>query len=252
MEDSTRTKVALLKPVLLKAGIPLAISVAGLICARMLKFQKRSNLKDLTEFKDKDNCSCEDTHAEQATDRLVPETQSINEFKLEFELRFARFCDLKNQEMVLLKIENCLMLEMARVELLDRELLLLEAENKRFEGMVTQFLKLLEQLQFFKSENGLLQTKISRILRKAKRRSRVMCDKDLQIEECKAEIVQNREELDRRVDRINVLESKVMELEISTEELKEEMNGLLNKLDIAEKSASSRVPKTFFIHSKFK
>lgn len=260
MEDSTRTKIELIRPVFLKAGIPIVISVAGFIFARVFTVRKRTGWQDSSTEFHVNSLDMEDEHIltnthddinsleslqtqnrcklEEEIVHLKSRIQDLQGRELELELRFLRFCDLKNQEMVLMELGNCLLLEMARAEFLDRELSSLEVENKRFEGMVIEFLKLLEQLQFSRLENGVLH---SRILKRAKQRSGVICEQNLEIEDGTAEILQNREELERRADKISDLESKILELEIITEKLQEEKNELLNKLDLAEKLASLKI-----------
>ncbi|CAL9002279.1 unnamed protein product [Prunus brigantina] len=52
-----------------------------------------------------------------------------------------------------------LLLEMAHVEFLNREVSSIEAESQMLEKLVVEYLRVLEQLEYWKSENGFLQRK---------------------------------------------------------------------------------------------
>lgn len=287
MEDTARTKIELMKPVLLKAGIPIAISVAGFVLARFTFNQKNSGLKDSeNEFKlssppdlcnDQESCrddldiieddryltnihdmgSLDTLHAQNMQELeeqivcLKAKVQDIEGRELELKFRFLHYLEMKDQEMELTDLENRLSLEILKSELLDRELLSMEAETKRFEGMVTDFLELARQLQIAISENKVLYNIIRSLLSKAKEISRVMQRKNKEIEDGQAEMSKNNEELSRRADRISVLENELLEMKHITEKQKEENIELVNKLNLAEKSASLKVC-TFCKQNKLK
>ncbi|KAL8135893.1 protein CHUP1, chloroplastic [Apium graveolens] len=274
MEDTARTKIELMKPVLLKAGIPVAISVAGFVLARFTFGRKNSGLKDLAnEFKlssppdlcndqeschddpdiieDErcltnihDMCSLETLQAQNMHELeeqivcLKGRVQDLEGRELDLKYRFLHFLGLKDQEMELTELENHLSLEILKSEFLDRELLSMEAETKRFEAMVVDFLELARQLQIFILENKLLYKIIRRLLSKAKEMSHVIERKNKEIEAGEAEMSRNNEELSRRADRINVLENELVEMRRITEKQEEENIELVNKLNLAENSAS--------------
>ena len=277
MEDNARTKIELMKPVLFKAGIPFAISVAGLVLARFTLGRKDAGLKDSaneSQFNDSpelsnDQESCHDDleiiegdhdlteiHDMSSLDTL--HTQTIRELEeeivclkgkvkdlegreLELKFRFLHYLEMKDQEIELMELENCLSLEIVKSEYLDRELLSMEAEIKRFEGMVIDFLKLSRQIQISILENKVLYRIIRRLLRKAKEMSHVLQRKNRETEAGHAEISRNHEELSRREDRISVLENKLLEMKHVTEKQEVENNELLSKLNLAENSASLKV-----------
>ncbi|KAK1403350.1 Peptidylprolyl isomerase [Heracleum sosnowskyi] len=271
MEDSARTKIELMKPVLLKAGIPIAISVAGFVLARFTFGRKNSGLKDsANEFKfnnppdlcnDQESCgddldilegdqdladmhSLDTLHAhnihklEEEIVSLKGKVKDLQGRELELKFRFLHYLEMKDQEMELTELENCLSFEILKTEFLDRELLSMEAETKRFEGMVIDFLKLARQLQISISENKALYKIITRLLSKAKEMSHVMQRKNKEIEAGETEMSSNNEELSRRANRISVLENELLEMRHITEKQEEENNELVNKLNLVENSAS--------------
>lgn len=273
MEDNARAKIELMKPVFLKAGIPIAISVAGFVLARFTLGRKNTGFRDsVTEnhvdnspelCNDQESCHSDldiiegdhnltnnhdmyldSLHAQNIHELekeivcLKGKVQDLQGRELELKFRFLHYLEMKDQEMELMEIQNCLSSEIAKSELLDRELSSMEAETNRFEGMVMDFLKLLRQLQNSILENKALYRIIRRLLRKAKERYHVIERKNKQIEAGQAEILRNHEELSRRADRISVLENNLLELRFITEKQQEEKNELINKLNLAEKSDS--------------
>lgn len=283
MEDNARIKMELMKPVLLKAGIPIAVSVAGFILARFTLGRKNTGFKDsANEFQlnnptelcnDQESCcddldiiegdqcltnihdmySLETLHAQNIRELeeeivcLKGKVQDLEGRELELKFRFLDYLEMKDQEMELTGLENRYSLEILKSEFLDRELLSMEAETKRFESMVITFLKLSRQLQNFLLENKVLYKVIRRLLRKAKEMSHVMQRKNKEIEAGKTEISWNHEELSRRSDRISVLESKLLEMKHITEKQEEENKELVNKLNLAENSASLKVCSMYFL-----
>lgn len=277
MEDTARTKIELMKPVFLKAGIPIAISVAGFVLARFTFGRKSSGLKDLeNEFEfssppdlcnDQESChddldiieddryltnihdmSSLDTSRAQNMQELEEQivclkgkVQDLEGREFELKIRFLHFLEMKDQEMELRELENCLSLEILKSEFLDRELLAMEAETKRFEGMVMDFLELARQLQISILESKVLYKIIRRLLSKAKEMSHVMQRKNKEIDDGQAEMSRNNEELSRRADKISVLENELLEMRHITEKQEEENTELVNKLNLAENSASLKV-----------
>ncbi|GFZ02451.1 hypothetical protein Acr_15g0010590 [Actinidia rufa] len=194
--ESTRAKVEVMKPVLLKAGIPLAISVAGFIFARLttrkssvskaLNFEKtqvnrlttcpHEEPRDEETFYSLDSMfspSMEDekqhiltgTHidfdAEEENLGLKRRIQELQEGWWQLETRFFHYCKMKEQEKVLMELQNNMLLELARVLSFWKESFIhWKPNNRRFEALVVEYLKMLEQLGFARRENGLLRKKI--------------------------------------------------------------------------------------------
>ncbi|KAF7804366.1 protein CHUP1, chloroplastic-like [Senna tora] len=208
--ENTAFKAQVVKPVILKAGIPLALSLAGIIYAWIKTKKSLCKASSLTENEfDNDSpqaSSMEDdeqqgmalnTSLEQEIIGLRSRIEGLQMKELALRLQFDRYCDMKEKESLLMEIRNLLSLETARVEFLDKEVSSMEAQNKKLESFLAQYLRIIGQLEDWKSEN--------------------------------------------RIDVINELEDEMRELHRVLEELQEEKNELVKKLDAAEKSYASKI-----------
>ncbi|XVE61586.1 hypothetical protein DITRI_Ditri06bG0052400 [Diplodiscus trichospermus] len=282
--ESSSSKADVIKPVLLKAGIPLALSVAGFIFARIIANRRLNHEVSSVEIpvsplepdsqeefrgegshNSTSSTSGEDEEKIVASSHIMDMIRSseiqertayeeeilglrtrIEEFqKREWELerQFLRFCDIKEQESVLMELRNMLLLENFYVEFLDREISSMEAENERVQKIVMEYLRVVEQLVHWKSQNGLLQRKVKRLLRKTKGQDKLLREKDLKIEAKDAEIKRNVELLEERSNVIKKLEDEARELKSLTDQLQEQKNELSKKLELAE-NAHSSISKT--------
>ncbi|KAK3010122.1 hypothetical protein RJ639_010721 [Escallonia herrerae] len=286
--EGSRTKVEVMKPLLFKAGIPLAISVAGFIIARITTRKSstlraspsdqrqvnspQTNLETVCRDEEKflslestslthnvedekfstgiqQKTSVESLQSEDRCYNLEEEIEGLNtqievfrEREWKLEKRFLCYQELKEQELVLAEFLHGLVLEIDRVEFLDRELSSIEAENKRFEGMVGEYLNVLEQLECSRMKNGLLHRKVQKLLRKFKERSRALEGQSLQIEVTEAEVLRSHEEIERRAATINGLEDEIDKLKTVVTRLQEEKSELINQLEMAaENPASSKI-----------
>ncbi|KAK2965371.1 LOW QUALITY PROTEIN: hypothetical protein RJ640_024113 [Escallonia rubra] len=282
--EGSRTKVDVMKPLLFKAGIPVAISVAGFIFSRFMTWKSsilkasssdqaqvnslQTSLEELCRHEESflslDSTSLthnvedeifstdiqQKTSAEslQTEDRCYKLEEEVEGLKTQIEgfqarewklgTRFLHYQDLKEQELILVELLHRLVLEIDRVEFLDRELHSIEAENKRFEGMVAEFLNVLEQLECSRMENGLLHRKVQKLLRELKERSRALEGQNLQI---KKQRLCSHEEIERRAAAIKGLEDEIDELKTVVMRLQEEKSELINQLEMAaENPASSK------------
>ena len=280
--ESTTLKAENLKPVILKAGVPLAVSLAGVIYAWIMAKKSLSkasplseNITDTPETKDSHHgtmheesyqslSSVEDeepatpmdssVHSgrlvihdnpclEQDISGLRRRIEGLQMRELALSSQFDRYCDMKEQESLLMEIKNMLSLESARVEFLDREISTLEAENLRLENFVVQYLKVIEQLEYWRSENRVLHKKVQKLLRKSKAQSRLIKEQAMKIKAEEAEILRNHDALQTRISVINKLEDEIRELQGVLDQLQDEKNELLKKLDTAEKAYASKVHK---------
>ena len=76
-------------------------------------------------------------------------------------------------------------------------------------------------------------------MRRTKQQSRFIREQNVKIEDTEAEILRNCDELETRSNFIRKLEEEVRELHKIMDQMQEEKNELLNKLELAENSASS-------------
>ncbi|KAL6336708.1 hypothetical protein AAG906_036022 [Vitis piasezkii] len=264
-----------MKPKILKAGLPLALSVAAFIIAKIMERRnlvpKASSFENqvdsppansMVESVDGLNSACvllEEGEGQIITNRSLVESSEIQdppdheeeilalrrqiehlqEREWELAMRFLCYCEIKEQESRLLELRSRLLLEIARVEFLNWEVSLMEAENKRHEDLVVEYLRVVELLEFWKLENRSLHREVKKLAKKTKQQSRVIRDCNLKIEGIEKEISRNQEELERRTTAISKLDNEVRELQATLNQVQEEKHQLSDKLKLAEKSAPS-------------
>ncbi|KAI3472003.1 hypothetical protein Pfo_028691 [Paulownia fortunei] len=220
--ESSSSKVEAMKPVLLKAGIPLAVTLAGFILARIAtrksslptaspppsESQVNSQETDSCETYadeesyhsldseclpcvDEDDHTCAEAyyHSNALESSVMKESYELQEEILglrsriedmqdrewQLEKRFLNYQDLKDQEIVLMELQNKLMLEINRVEFL--------GEKFRYWRQKSR-------------ENEQLHKRVKKLLRKTKERCRILRKQSLQIESKETEISKNKKELE--------------------------------------------------------
>ncbi|OIW19948.1 hypothetical protein TanjilG_30882 [Lupinus angustifolius] len=275
--ESTTSKGEIIKPIILKAGIPLAVSIAGfayawIMAKKSISKASSSSLNDMnssTESEESSHsvASMDDVYADVVTEsseihdtpcleqeiacvRSRFERMEIRELALRF--RFDEYCILKEHEFMLVDIKNMLLLESANVGFLDKEISSMERENKRLENFVLEYLKLIEQLEYWKTENKILQRKFNKLLKKSKAQSHLAKEHDLMIKADEAEIMRNLDALKNKNDVIDKLEDEIRELQRVLDLMQDEKNELLKKLDIAEKSYASKIEATDLSREDYK
>lgn len=271
-----------MKPVLLKAGIPLAITVAGFVFARFATRKATilttscDSVQNLTNSpagdsahekhsNDESNSSVFeslDSSSSSSSTEKVPhqnsqvtvidsynkdgllekeilglrnQVQDLQERELELEARYLHYTKIKEQELMVMELQNKLFLEISKVDFLDRELLMVEAEMQRFENMVIEYLKIMDLLEVSTSENRLLQRRVKKLLREKKQLSSLIKEKCLLIDAKEEEISRNYEELEKSNDFIRKMEGESEQLKMVLDRKQIEKNELLNQIDLANK-----------------
>ncbi|KAL8516789.1 hypothetical protein ACS0TY_015156 [Phlomoides rotata] len=223
--ENSRSKMESMKPVLFKAGIPLALSVAGFIIARIATRKPRLSTAASQQSQiDEEFDSCE------VEEEMFGLKRRIEAMQWELEKQFLDYQDLKDQEMQLMEHLNKMVLETNRVEFLGREISLMEAANKRFEDLAVDYLNLFRFLEVSKSENGKLHARIKKLLRKNKKLSGILRKQSKQIQCKEAEISGAKMELELKGECIRLMEDEI-----------NEKNALLDELRTAEESAGLKV-----------
>ncbi|XP_061352422.1 protein CHUP1, chloroplastic-like [Gastrolobium bilobum] len=281
MESTASSKSEVIKPVILKAGVPLAVSLAGFIYAWILakkSFSKASSLSpneanspetnshlgpqleeschshSLASMEDEGHTTPMDASVldgnsvihdnpclEHEIAGLRSRIEGMQMRELALRLQFDQYCDLKEQESLLGEIKNILSLETARVDFLDREISSMETEKKRLENFVVQYLRVIEQIEYLKSENRMLQRKLQKLLRKSKAQTHLAKEQAFKIKAEEAEILRNHDVLETKINVIDKLEDEKRVLQRVLDQLQDEKKELLNKLDTAEKSYASKI-----------
>lgn len=195
-----------MKPVVFKAGIPLALSLAaGCIIARIAT--RKSRLSTPASQIDEDiqhSDSCE------VEEEMFGRIEAMQDRQWELEKQFQ---DLKDQEMQHLN-------KMALF--LGSEISLMEATNQRF---ALDYLNLFRFLEKFKSEDGKLHKRVKKLLRKSKQQSGILRKQRKQILCKETETLRTKKELELKDEYIRVMEDEI-----------KEKNALLDELRAAEES----------------
>ncbi|KAG6773729.1 hypothetical protein POTOM_021046 [Populus tomentosa] len=269
---STSSKTEVMKPLFLKAGIPLVLSVAGFVYARIVlrsTVAKPSSLQTTVSpvldtidsnddfideasihslqstsspIKDDDQehmitssqvCSstvASHIHFEEEILGLRNEIEELQKREHSLGIQFLRYRVMKEQDSVLEELKNMLLLE--------REISLIEAQTQGFENFMVECRIVLEQIEFAKKENRLLERKVKKLSRRTREQSRVIGEKNARINGLEAEIMRFCDALEMRTDAVKKLDGEVREFEAVVNRLQEEKNDLLVKLDAAESPAS--------------
>lgn len=279
--ESTSSRTEVMKPLFLKAGIPLVLSVAGFVYARIVlrrstiakpfplqttvspvldtidsndDFIDEASIHSLqstsSPIKDDDQehmitssqvCSstvASHIHFEEEILGLKNEIEELQKREHSLAMQFLRYRVMKEQDSVLEELKNMLLLETASVKFLDREISLIEAQTQGFENFMVECRRVLEQIEFAKKENRLLERKVKKLSRRTREQSRVIGEKNARINGLEAEIMRFCDAQEMRTDVIKKLDDEVREFEAVVNRLQEEKNDLLVKLDAAESPAS--------------
>lgn len=266
-----------MKPGILKASLPLALSAAAFIIAKIMErrisvhpFENQVNpppANSVEEFRDLEsrdplNSAC--TLLAEGEGQIIRNGSSDGSFEIqghpdpeveilalrrriehlqerewELALRFLCYCDIKERETRLLELRSRLLLEMVHAEFLNKEISSMEAEKKRHEDLIAEYLKVVERVQSWEVENRLLHRQVKKLARKTKQQCRVIRDCKSKIETTEEEISRNQEELERRSRAIRELDDKVKELQANFNRVEEEKHQLSNKLELTEKLTPS-------------
>ncbi|KAI3724034.1 hypothetical protein L2E82_35798 [Cichorium intybus] len=220
----------LIKSILIMAGIPLAFSLIARITNR-----KVSSFQDQIQ-----ETESERNHLKDQILVLKTKIEELQELEREIEDRFFRFINLKNQEYALMEVQNNLVIEKERAEFLEREVSSMEVETKKFDEMMIEYLKALQELEASKAENGLLQRTVKKLFKKTRESSRLMREKKLKMEAQEAEMLRTQVELKIKESAIEEFEREIDEMRTMIDQLRGENKDVLNKLETAETTISSK------------
>nr|GEY24235.1 protein CHUP1, chloroplastic [Tanacetum cinerariifolium] len=214
------------------AGIPLAFSVT---CSLISRIGNRKNGDDC-----KVNTHDVSDNLKEQMFALRNKIEELQELEREIEFKFFRFIDLKDQEYALLEVQNSLVMEKERADFLEREVSSIEVENKKFDEMVIEYLKALEELESSRLENGLLKRRDQKLLKKTRESSRLIRKMNLKIEAREDEMLRTKAELKRKENVIGEFEHEVEEMNTMISQLRNEKNELFEKLETSEKEVASK------------
>ncbi|KAI3997203.1 hypothetical protein MKX01_009047 [Papaver californicum] len=256
-----------MKPILLKAGIPIAFSFAGFILS-MITARKTIHSTSSSSHTE-DETGSDSSNSEQ--EKLMTNTHLLNSLvslqlqdrprleeemlglkhlvssfqnrELELERRFVRYCGLKEQELKVSQSQNLLELELAHVEFYRLMVEFIEGENKRFGDMVVEYLKIGGRLESANTKNCLLEMKVKKLLSASRKYGHVASKQAFTLRAREAEGSRNREDLEQRDNMIKDLESEILELKQILDRLENEKSTLIEKLELAELEKNSLTEK---------
>ncbi|EEF42826.1 conserved hypothetical protein [Ricinus communis] len=281
--ESSRSKTEVMKPLFLKAGIPLALSVASFIYARIIsrrvvisdrpkvcsleanngsieafRDNQESSIRGLSSLtspiKDDEEAMITSSHDLSSTENsditaqeqvlgLRSRVEELQKRELDLEMKFLRYHVMKEQELVLMELKNMLVLEAARLESLDREISSIEAEKERFQNLVADYFGVLEQIECVKLENRLLRRKAKRLSKKTMEQSRIIREKNSKIDAAESEILSFCNEIETRSNVIKKLEDDIDAEFVPIEDY----NQLANELEQLRKDRASENAELIYL-----
>ncbi|KAL1224368.1 hypothetical protein V5N11_035480 [Cardamine amara subsp. amara] len=234
-----------MKPVILRVGVALVISATGLILARFVSRKEDNEITSSTRNPESSSSHTRSNNEEEEeeTEIMDHENRDIINLKSKFEelqrkeyemeLRFERYCNLKDQEVMLLEHRSVLSLELSQLDFFRKEVLAMEEEYKRGHDLVIVYLKLVGQIQDLRSKNWLFEGKAKRLRRKSKQYS-VVNEKNMRIIGMEKALLKCVEELETKNNDVKELEDEVKDLQSIVDVLQEE------KEDVSKESSSSK------------
>uniref|UniRef100_A0A6N2LXI0 Protein CHUP1, chloroplastic n=1 Tax=Salix viminalis TaxID=40686 RepID=A0A6N2LXI0_SALVM len=267
---STSSKTDVMEPLFVKAGIPLALSVAGFVFARIVlrrstiakPFPLQTTVSSVSDTIDSSDDFIDEAgiHSPQSTSSPIKDDDQehmiscsqdssstvashiqfeeeilglkneIEEFQKRehsLSMQFLGYRVMKEQDTVLMELNNMVLLETARVKLLDREISAIEAQARGLENFVVVCRTVLEEVEFAKKEKRFLERKVKKLSRRAREKSRIVGEKNAKINGLEAEIMRICDVLEMKTNVINKLDEEVRESEATVNRLQEEKNDLL-------------------------
>ncbi|ESQ52291.1 hypothetical protein EUTSA_v10017640mg, partial [Eutrema salsugineum] len=230
-----------MKPVILRVGVALVLSATGLILAR---FVSRKEDNEVTysasnpasssspgrrnDGEDEETESLDD-HQKREILGLKSRFEELQRKEYEMELRFERYCSLKDQEVMLMEHKSMLVLEKAQLDFFRREVSAMEEEQKRGQDLVIVYLKLVGEIQALRSENWLIEGKAKKLRRRGKQLYHVLNEKNRRIIALEKEFLKCIEDLEMKNSVVKELEGEVKDLKANVNALQEEKEEVYKK-----------------------
>ncbi|WZY92228.1 hypothetical protein YC2023_064557 [Brassica napus] len=224
-----------MKPVILKVGVALVLSATGLILARFVSRKEDNEMTssasnpESTSSSRRNDGEEEEEHTESIGDHQQQEIlglrsrlEELQRKEYEMELRFECYCNMKEQEVMLMKHKTMLSLEKAQLDFYRRELSAMEEEHKRGQDLVIVFLKLVGEIQELRSENWFLEKQAKKLRRGGKHLYRLVNEKNRRSIAVEKELLKCVDELEMKNSIVMELEGEVKDLKARVDVLQEE------------------------------
>ncbi|EFH55879.1 predicted protein [Arabidopsis lyrata subsp. lyrata] len=228
-----------MKPVILRVCVAIVLSATGLILARFVSRNEDNEVTSSTSNPESSSSPSRRNDQEEETESVDHQKQEILSLKSRFEelkrkeyemeLQFERFCNLKDQEVMLMEHKSMLSLEKSQLDFFRKEVLAMEEEHKRGQDLVIVYLKLVGEIQELRSENGLLEGKAKKLRRRSKQLYRVANEKSRRIIGVEKEFLKCVDELETKNYILKELEGEVKDMKAYVDVLQEEKEELFIK-----------------------
>ncbi|KAL0720961.1 hypothetical protein Bca4012_035560 [Brassica carinata] len=225
-----------MKPVILRVGVALVVSATGLILARFMSRKEENEVPSSASNPESTSSSSrrndgeeqeEETeilgdHQQQEILGLRSRLEELQRKEHEMELRFERYCNMREQEVMLMEHKAMLSLEKTQLGFLRRELSAMEEEHKRSQDLVIVFLNLVGEIQELRSGNWFLEEQAKKLRKRGKRLYRVVNEKSRKSIPVEKELLKCLDELEMKNSVVKELEGEVEDLKARVGVLQEE------------------------------
>ncbi|EOA27244.1 hypothetical protein CARUB_v10023363mg [Capsella rubella] len=235
-----------LKPAILRVCVAIVISATGLILARFVSRKEDNEVTSSSSNPGSSSPASRRNDGEEETESLDHEKQEILSLKSRFEelqrkeyemeLRFEQYCNLKDQEVMLMEHKSMLSLEKSQLSSFRKEVLAMEEEHKRRQDLVIVYLKLVREIQELKTENGLLDVKAKNHRRSTKQLYRVLTEKSRRTVGLEKELLKCVDELEAKNKVVKELDDEVKDLKANIGVLQEEKEEISRRSSGSEES----------------
>ena len=243
---------------LVKAGIPAAISIAAYICSKIVSKRLETsnpsssiidlaeqecyntyNVNNSTSFDDyqHEGHNCRGNNLEVKLLELEILVEHLQRKERDLKARFLEYQVMKQREFMLMEMRNKLILEKTRAEFLIQEIYLVQNESQRMGSFILEYIKVIQKLEDSKKENGLLERKARKLCKRGRQRLKIIREMKLRIEAKDEKILSNEEELQRKDELIQELEDEISQMKEVIDHLQREKLEISN-IDIHEKPYS--------------
>ncbi|KAL5057001.1 hypothetical protein RYX36_028605 [Vicia faba] len=232
------------KPILVNIALAFGFSFAGFLCSRLRIYQgheactdelsssKQNGDRDMFLLPEFDDVVKEvefevEAHAglEQEIHQLKNMVRMLQDKEQNLEVQLLEYYGLKEQETVVMELENRLKISNMQVEMFNLKAQNLQSENRRLREHVADHAKVLAELDAAKAKIELLDKDIRR---KAEQNKEQRVAK-LQDQECKDAACDQDTKI--KLQKIEALESEVQDLRKSNSRLQIENSGLTRRFD---------------------
>ncbi|XP_021736497.1 protein CHUP1, chloroplastic-like [Chenopodium quinoa] len=259
--SSSDSRAKMISPLIVKAGIPAALSIAAYVCARIMSKQS-SNLipspsDEETYRYDSLNPTYDDQYNEDDSslhgqgvnsssnleDKLLElgiHIENLQRRERDLMRQFVRYRGMKEKEFMLMEMKSKMMLEKARAEFLLKEMSFVQEESQRIGSFILEYIKIVQQLEESKKENGLLEMKARKLCKRARQRLKIIRELKMRIQAREEEVLNNQEEIQKKDDLIQELEDEINQMKEVVDHLqREKIEVSNNQLEIDENLCSS-------------